>query len=154
MIETINAMRMMFVEFSIAITPAISVLSTLEGLKLPTPVLTVHRPPLRSHPDRPLRPAIQGSGRIGKLFGPIMADRFVIIGLLGIGGIIVHPGVLATLDPRYGIAYICRTWRYRICCPRRGVPLRNRRRSALCRHGAFWSTADLHRAQRERAMLS
>jgi KUP system potassium uptake protein len=35
-----------------------------------------------------------------------MAVWFGIIGLLGIGGIIVHPGVLAALDPRYGIAYL------------------------------------------------
>ena len=90
-----------------AITPAISVLSALEGLKIPAPEIAPYIVPLSA--------AIlvglfalqsQGSGRIGKLFGPIMAVWFVTIGLLGIGGIVVHPGVLAALDPRYGIGYL------------------------------------------------
>ena len=48
----------------------------------------------------------QGTGRIGKLFGPVMTVWFVTIGLLGHRGILQHPGVLAALDPRYGLAYL------------------------------------------------
>jgi KUP system potassium uptake protein len=48
----------------------------------------------------------QGSERIGKLFGPIMTIWFVTIGLLGLRGILSHPGVLVALDPRYGFSYL------------------------------------------------
>ena len=47
-----------------------------------------------------------GSGRIGSLFGPIMTLWFVTIGVLGVHGILRHPGVLAALDPRYGLGYL------------------------------------------------
>ena len=90
-----------------AITPAISVLSALEGLKTPLPsiapyivalaaVILVGLFALQS----------QGTDRIGKLFGPIMTVWFVTIGALGIGGILSHPSVLVALDPRYGFAYL------------------------------------------------
>jgi len=48
----------------------------------------------------------QGSGRIGRLFGPIMTVWFVTIGVLGLTGISQHPGVLVALDPRYGLSYL------------------------------------------------
>jgi KUP system potassium uptake protein len=90
-----------------AITPAISVLSALEGLKMPMPeiapyVVTLSVAVLIA--IFALQP--QGSARIGKLFGPIMTVWFVTIGLLGFGGIIGHPGVLVALDPRYGFTYL------------------------------------------------
>jgi KUP system potassium uptake protein len=90
-----------------AITPAISVLSALEGLKIPVPQIA---------PDIVALSALvlvglfglqsQGSGRIGKLFGPIMTVWFVTIGLLGLFGILRHPGVLVAVDPRYGFNYL------------------------------------------------
>jgi KUP system potassium uptake protein len=90
-----------------AITPAISVLSALEGLKLPVPEIAPYVVTL----SVAVLVAIfamqpQGSARIGKLFGPIMTVWFVTIGVLGFGGIIGHPGVLVALDPRYGLAYL------------------------------------------------
>lgn len=45
-----------------------------------------------------LRP--QGSARIGRLFGPIMAIWFITIGVLGIGGLLQYPSTLMALDPR------------------------------------------------------
>ncbi len=90
-----------------AITPAISVLSALEGLKLPIPAITPYVVPLSVAvllAVFALQPL--GSARIGKLFGPIMTVWFVTIGVLGIGGVISHPGVLVALDPRYGFAYL------------------------------------------------
>jgi KUP system potassium uptake protein len=48
----------------------------------------------------------QGSGRIGKLFGPIMMAWFVTIGVLGLSAVLRHPGVLAAFDPRYGLSYL------------------------------------------------
>src|ERR1700723_267992 len=90
-----------------AITPAISVLSALEGLKIPMPKIAPYIVPLSALVLVglfALQP--QGSGRIGKLFGPIMAIWFVTIGALGLAGILQHPGVLAAIDPRFGFAYL------------------------------------------------
>src|SRR6516162_2437819 len=90
-----------------AITPAISVLSALEGLKDPLPSFTPYVLPLSVLVLIALfafQP--QGTGRIGALFGPIMMVWFLTIGALGIAGILQHPGVLAALDPRVGLAYL------------------------------------------------
>ena len=90
-----------------AITPAISVLSALEGIKAPVPEFAPYVLPLSVVilvALFALQP--QGSARIGKLFGPIMTVWFVTIGVLGLSGILQHPGVLAALDPRYGLAYL------------------------------------------------
>ena len=90
-----------------AITPAISVLSALEGLKLPVPAIAPYVVPLSVAvlvAIFALQP--QGSARIGKLFGPIMTVWFVTIGVLGFSGVMSHPGVLVALDPRYGFAYL------------------------------------------------
>jgi KUP system potassium uptake protein len=90
-----------------AITPAISVLSALEGLKMPVPALAPYVLTLSIavlvgvFALQPL-----GTARIGKLFGPIMTIWFVTIGVLGLYGILRHPGVLAALDPRHGIFYL------------------------------------------------
>jgi KUP system potassium uptake protein len=90
-----------------AITPAISVLSALEGLKTPVPEIAPYIVALSALVLVglfALQP--QGSDRIGKLFGPIMTLWFVTIGVLGVSGIISHPGVLVALDPRYGFGYL------------------------------------------------
>jgi len=90
-----------------AITPAISVLSALEGLKMPMPEIAPYIVGLSALVLVglfALQP--QGSERIGKLFGPIMTIWFVTIGVLGLGGILRHPGVLVALDPRYGFSYL------------------------------------------------
>jgi KUP system potassium uptake protein len=90
-----------------AITPAISVLSALEGIKDPLPSFAPYVLPLSVVVLLglfALQP--QGTARIGALFGPIMAVWFVTIGLLGISGIAEHPGVLAALDPRIGLTYL------------------------------------------------
>jgi KUP system potassium uptake protein len=90
-----------------AITPAISVLSALEGLKLPMPEIAPYVVALSVAVligIFALQP--QGSARIGKLFGPIMTVWFVTIGVLGLGGVMSHPAVLVALDPRYGFGYL------------------------------------------------
>jgi KUP system potassium uptake protein len=90
-----------------AITPAISVLSALEGLKIPAPQIAPYIVPMSALILVGLFALqSQGSERIGKLFGPIMTIWFVTIGLLGLGGILSHPGVLVALDPRYGFSYL------------------------------------------------
>jgi KUP system potassium uptake protein len=90
-----------------AITPAISVLSAIEGIKAPVPAIAPYVLPLAVVVlvgVFALQP--QGSGRIGKLYGPIMALWFLAIGILGAYGILRHPGVFAALDPLYGLEYL------------------------------------------------
>jgi KUP system potassium uptake protein len=90
-----------------AITPAISVLSALEGLKIVTPVVIPYILPA-SVVILVLLFALQsqGTARIGRVFGPVMALWFVTIAVLGIRGIVQHPGVLVGLDPRFGLHYL------------------------------------------------
>jgi KUP system potassium uptake protein len=86
------------------LTPAISVLSAVEGLKVATPafepyvlpiviVLLVILFSLQSH----------GTERVGRLFGPVMALWFVTLGVLGLVHIFDNPRVLLALNPYYAI---------------------------------------------------
>jgi KUP system potassium uptake protein len=90
-----------------AITPAISVLSALEGLNIATPALKPYVLPA-TVAILVLLFAIQplGTARIGKGFGPVMAIWFVAIGVLGLVGILQHPAVLAALNPIYGVRFL------------------------------------------------
>jgi len=90
-----------------AITPAISVLSALEGLDIITPALHAYVLPaavLILVALFALQP--QGTMRIGRAFGPIMALWFVAMGVLGLWGIAQHPAVLWAIDPRAGLAFL------------------------------------------------
>jgi KUP system potassium uptake protein len=90
-----------------AITPAISVLSALEGLTIATPSMSLYVLPLTVlillalFVIQPL-----GTARIGHVFGPVMAIWFLVIGALGLWGIAQHPSVLFSLSPTYAIAYL------------------------------------------------
>jgi KUP system potassium uptake protein len=90
-----------------AITPAISVLSALEGLKMVAPFFNPYVLPVAVAVLIGLF-AIQpqGTARIGKAFGPIMTLWFLVIGALGAWGIAQHPAVLWALDPRHAIEYL------------------------------------------------
>jgi KUP system potassium uptake protein len=90
-----------------AITPAISVFSALEGLDIAVPALAPYVLPtavLILIALFAIQP--QGTARIGRAFGPIMALWFVTIAVLGLWGIARHPAVFAAIDPRYGFAYL------------------------------------------------
>ncbi len=89
-----------------AITPAISVLSALEGLKLPVPVLAPYVLPMAVVILLALF-AFQHSGTavIGRLFGPVMVLWFFVIAALGTASIVNHPGVLRALWPGYAVQY-------------------------------------------------
>jgi KUP system potassium uptake protein len=91
------------------ITPAISVLSAIEGLQIATPVFRPYVVPVAAVVLIALF-IIQsrGSGRVGRLFGPVMAAWFVVLGLAGITHVLTRPGVLVSLDPRYALAYLGR----------------------------------------------
>ena len=87
-----------------AITPAISVLSALEGLNIATPSFEPYVLPSAVVILAALF-AVQplGTARIGSAFGPIMAVWFVTIGLLGLWGIAKDPWVLLAVNPLYGV---------------------------------------------------
>jgi KUP system potassium uptake protein len=90
-----------------AITPAISVLSALEGLNMATPALQPYVVPMAVAILVGLF-AIQsqGTAAIGHFFGPVMLVWFAAIALMGIWGIVQHPMVFAALDPLYGLSYL------------------------------------------------
>ncbi len=90
-----------------AITPAISVLSALEGLDIVAPAFAPYVLPVAVVILIALF-AIQprGTAWIGRAFGPIMALWFVIIAVLGIWGVAQHPSVFAAIDPRHGLVYL------------------------------------------------
>lgn len=90
-----------------AITPAISVLSALEGLNMATSAFEPYIVPAAVIILLALF-AIQsqGTARIGKAFGPVMFLWFLVMALMGLRGIVQHPTVLAALDPRYGLSYL------------------------------------------------
>jgi KUP system potassium uptake protein len=89
------------------ITPAISVLSALEGVNVASDALKPYVMPL----SVAILVALfcvqyRGTAALGAALGPVMAVWFVIIGVLGIVGIAHHPAVLAAADPRYGISFL------------------------------------------------
>jgi KUP system potassium uptake protein len=86
-----------------AITPAISVLSALEGLHIAAPGLDAYVLPAAVVILAALF-AVQplGTARIGAAFGPIMAFWFLSIGALGLWGIAQDPWVFAAVNPYYG----------------------------------------------------
>lgn len=90
-----------------AITPAISVLSALEGLEIATPAVKPYILPatvivlLGLFLIQPF-----GTARIGRAFGPLMLVWFAVIALLGLVGIREYPAVLAAVNPLYGLNYL------------------------------------------------
>jgi KUP system potassium uptake protein len=85
------------------ITPAISVLSAVEGLNVATSIFKPYTMPIALVILVGLF-AIQnrGTGVVGKAFGPVMFVWFTTIGILGVIGIVRHPHVLAAINPIYG----------------------------------------------------
>ncbi len=88
------------------ITPAVTVLGAIEGLSIATPAL--------GHIVLPLSImallwlfSIQrrGTGAIGRLFGPIMLLWFAVLAVLGIRSIVLHPVVLAAVNPAYAFTF-------------------------------------------------
>ncbi len=95
------------------LTPAISVLSAVEGLAVSAPML--------SHWAVPVSVVILiglftiqqfGTGKVGKLFGPVVVLWFGTLALLGIGAIWDHPQVLWALSPGEGVMFLVREWRH------------------------------------------
>ena len=89
------------------ITPAISVLSAVEGLELLSPDFKQAVVPMTLAVLAVLF-AVQrhGTARVGSLFGPIMVVWFVVIAAIGIFPILRHPQVLAALNPLQGVGLL------------------------------------------------
>src|SRR6201996_8681627 len=89
------------------ITPAISVLSALEGVNVATNVFKPHIVPIAVGILLALF-AIQSRGtpKIGAFSGPVMLLWFITIAALGITGIAHQPRVLLALNPQYGLAFL------------------------------------------------
>jgi len=89
------------------ITPAISVLSAVEGIRIIAPTLGSHVIPLTVCILAGLF-LIQrrGTGRIGSLFGPIMFIWFLVLAVLGLIQIVQSPQILVAVLPYYGIEFI------------------------------------------------
>ena len=91
------------------ITPAISVLSAVEGLKVAAPAFEPFVLPLTvgilvglflfQH---------RGTGVIGAVFGPVTLLWFAVLAVLGVRGILLEPGVLAAVSPHHAVAFFLR----------------------------------------------
>ncbi|MCA9178090.1 MAG: KUP/HAK/KT family potassium transporter, partial [Planctomycetales bacterium] len=89
-----------------AITPAISVLSAIEGLHVATPAF--------DHLVIPITIAIlcglfliqrRGTARVGRLFGPVILAWFLLLAAMGIGQLVRHPGVLLACSPHHAVRF-------------------------------------------------
>ncbi|HET9592894.1 MAG TPA: KUP/HAK/KT family potassium transporter [Solirubrobacterales bacterium] len=89
------------------ITPAISVLSAVEGLKVVEPSLGSLVVPITAAIVCVLFASQRyGTAAVGRLFGPVMVVWFLVIGACGISGIAVHPQVLEALSPTYALSFL------------------------------------------------
>jgi KUP system potassium uptake protein len=89
------------------ITPAISVLSAVEGLKIIQPGLAGWVVPITAAIIVALF-AVQrrGTALVGRVFGPVMIAWFVAIGACGVTGIVAHPEILEALSPVYAVRFM------------------------------------------------
>jgi KUP system potassium uptake protein len=88
------------------ITPAISVLSAVEGLEFAAPALHAWVIPLTLLVLTGLFAAQRlGTGDIGRFFGAVMLAWFTTLVLLGLPHILAHPGVLVALNPGHAIGF-------------------------------------------------
>ena len=89
------------------ITPALSVLSAVEGLEVETSAYQPYTVPITIVILVVLfATQYRGTGLIGKMFGPIMAIWFVAIAALGLRGLVQAPEVMAALDPHLAVAFL------------------------------------------------
>ena len=89
------------------ITPAISVLSAIEGIKVITPILTPYVIPVTIVILTGLF-CIQrrGTAKVGGLFGPVILVWFLILGILGTIQIVHNPKILMAVFPWYGVSFL------------------------------------------------
>jgi KUP system potassium uptake protein len=88
------------------ITPAISVLSAVEGIEIATPAFAAWSVPITLVVLVTLFVLqSRGTARVGRLFGPIALVWFGVIAALGAASLVKTPGVLAAFDPRWAVRF-------------------------------------------------
>lgn len=91
------------------ITPAISVLSAVEGLNVITPAFTPYILPVTITLLTALFVVqFKGTSRVGIVFGPLLIVWFVTIAALGWAAIVREPAILAAFNPAHGLAFLWR----------------------------------------------
>ena len=89
------------------ITPAISVLSAVEGLKVVEPSLDQYVIPITAVIIVLLFASQRfGSTVVGRFFGPVMVVWFFVVGACGVAGIAPHPEILKALSPTYAVGFL------------------------------------------------
>ncbi|AYH42213.1 potassium transporter Kup [Azoarcus sp. DN11] len=89
------------------ITPAISVLSAVEGLEVATPAFEPYVLPIALIVLVGLfMMQRHGTSRVGAIFGPVMVCWFLVLAALGISGIRLHPEILGALNPGWAIRFL------------------------------------------------
>jgi KUP system potassium uptake protein len=89
------------------ITPAISVLSAIEGVKVAAPSLSDLVIPITVVIIVALFLVQRfGTGAVGRLFGPVMGVWFTVLAVLGVHGITTHPAILKALSPTYALGFL------------------------------------------------
>ena len=90
-----------------ALTPAVSVMSAVEGLEVATPALAPYVVPVTLAILVPLFLfQSRGTAGIGSVFGPVMLLWFLTLSLLGLSHIIQHPGIIAAAAPHHAVRFI------------------------------------------------
>ncbi|WP_105969835.1 potassium transporter Kup [Streptomyces geranii] len=93
------------------ITPAISVLSAVEGLKVVEPSLHSAVVPITAVIIVALfLVQRRGTAAVGRVFGPVMIAWFLAIGACGVVGIADRPGILRALSPTYALGFLVGHW--------------------------------------------
>jgi KUP system potassium uptake protein len=92
------------------ITPAISVLSAVEGLKVVTPRLDAYVVPI-TLVILAILFSVQrfGTGKVAAVFGPVTALWFLAIGVAGLWHLMDDPSILLAINPYYAVAYLAST---------------------------------------------
>ena len=89
------------------LTPAVTVLSAVEGLEVGTPIFKPYVVPIAVIVIVALFILqARGTATVGRLFGPVTLVWFFAIGAAGLNGIVQNPGVLAALSPVYAVNFL------------------------------------------------
>ena len=134
------------------ITPAISVLSAVEGLKVISPDFRDFIVPITAVIIVALFSVQRhGTAAVGRFFGPVMIVWFLSIGACGVAGIVGNPEILKALSPTYALTFLVGPLPHRVLLPSRDRVVRHRRRGTVCRHGALRPQVHHLRLARPRA---
>ena len=126
------------------ITPAISVLSAVEGLKVVDPSFADWVVPITVVIIVVLFAAQRfGTAAVGRLFGPVMIGWFAAIGACGVWGITKEPDILKALSPTYAVGFLVGHFQLGVLRARRRRAGRHRSRGAVRRHGPLRRRPDL-----------